>query len=128
MSGYSDSATVYALRILPRAERDIDAHVVRTADLSGSDIALAWHKGLMAAVATLSQNPRRQGVISENRRFRQEVRQHLYRRTPSGPVWRILFTVVEGLEDAPTVNILHVRHGAQRPITQAEARHIEADQ
>ena len=118
----------YALRVLPRAERDIEAHTVRMADVADPDIARAWYKGLFEAVAALSRSPRRHAVISENRHFRREVRQVLYRRTPAGPAWRILFTVDEGAEDAPTVNLLHVRHAAQRPITRAEARQLEAQE
>ena len=127
MSQSSDTPRNYAIRILPRAERDIDAHTVRMAELSGPDIARAWYEGLIDAAATLSQNPRRHVVISESRRFWREVRQLLYRRTPSGPAWRVLFVIDEGKDDAPTVSLLHVRHGAQRPISRAEARNIETD-
>jgi len=96
------------------------------AELAGPEVARNWYIGLFDAFATLSQNPRRQAIIAENSRFRREVRQLLYRRTTAGPIWRLLFTVVDGEYDAPTVNLLHVRHGAQRPITRAEARQIEA--
>lgn len=119
----------YALRVLPRAERDIEAQTVRMAELAGPDIARAWYQGLFGAVATLSENPHRCALVSESRRFQKEVRHFLYRRTPTGPLWRILFTVDESAQDdAPTVNLLHVRHGAQRPITRPEARQIEAEQ
>ncbi len=33
---------LYALRILPRAERDIEAHTVRLAELADPDIARVW--------------------------------------------------------------------------------------
>lgn len=115
----------YVLRISPRAERDIDAHTVRMAELAGPQIARAGYEGRLSAMSVLSQNPRRHAVISENRRFRCEVRQMLCRRTPSGPAWRVLFMVRDGGEDAPTVNLLHVRHGAQRPISRTEARELE---
>ena len=128
MSEENDSPLVYALRILPRAERDIDAHVVRMADVAGSDIARAWHVGLFNDIATLAQNPNRRAAVVENRYFRHDVRQILYRRTPAGPAWRVLFFIDEASEDGPTVNVLHVRHAAQRPISPAEARGIETDQ
>lgn len=115
----------YALRIQPQAERDIDAHTVRMAELAGADVARAWHRHLFETIATLAENPKRNPLVSEAGRFRREVRQHLYRRTPDGPAWRILFIVTEDAEDAPTVNIIHIRHGAQRPITRAEARRLE---
>ncbi|MBV9852241.1 MAG: type II toxin-antitoxin system RelE/ParE family toxin [Armatimonadetes bacterium] len=127
MSQNNDESRRYAIRIQPRAERDIEAHTVRMAELAGPDTARAWYEAIFDVVATLAQNPRRYAIVRENNRFRREVRQLLYRRTPQGPAWRILYTVDEGTEDGPTVHLLHVRHGAQRPITQAEAREIEAD-
>ena len=42
----------------------------------------------------------------------------LYRRTRTGPAWRILFSVHETDEnDPPTVHIQMLRHGAQAPLT-----------
>ncbi len=128
MSQDGDETPSFAIRILPHAERDIEAHLVRLADREGAEIGRAWYEGLREAVALLSQNPRRHAVISENQRFRREVRQFLYRRTPQGTAWRVLFTVQVDTEDGPTVSILHVRHAAQRPITRAEARQIESSQ
>ncbi len=123
----NDDAPTYAIRILPHAERDIEAHLVYIADMVGVEVGRSWYDGLRDAIALLSQNPRRHSVISENQRFRREVRQFLYRRTPHGPAWRVLFIVQEETEDAPTVSVLHVRHAAQRPITRSEARQIEFD-
>ncbi len=117
----------YALRVLPRAERDIEAQTVRMAELAGPDTARDWHQCLFNAIASLAENPRRHALVGEHGRFRQEVRHLLFRRTPTGPVWRVLFIVDENTEDAPTVNLLHVRHGAQHPVTRREARQIEAD-
>lgn len=122
-----DASRRYALRLLPRAERDIEAQTVRMAELVGPDIARDSYHGLFEAVAALAENSRRHALVGEQRRFRQEVRHLLYRRTPTGPVWRVLFTVNENAEDAPTVTLLHVRHGAQRPVTRREARQIETN-
>jgi plasmid stabilization system protein ParE len=120
-----DDAPSYVIRILPHAERDIEAHLVYIADMVGAEVGRAWYDGLRDAIALLSQNPRRHSVISENQRFRREVRQFLYRRTTQGAAWRVLFTVQEEAEDAPTVSILHVRYATQKPITRIEARQIE---
>jgi plasmid stabilization system protein ParE len=103
MSEDDDLSPVYALRTLPRAERDIEAHAVRLAELAGAEIARAWCDGLFEKIATLSDSPR----------------------TPAGPSWRVSFTADERTEDGPVVSLLHVRHGAQRPITRAQAREIE---
>ena len=117
----------YALRLLPRAERDIDAHAERLAILTGPANAQQWHTGLFAHIATLTDNPRRFPRIAEQKRFLKETRHLLYRSKPDGPVWRVLFTLREDTEDTPAVILIHVRHGAQRPITRTEARRIEGD-
>lgn len=122
-----EPAPAYALRILPRAERDIRAALLRLAELSGDAVAQAWYENLYTELAALSINPARFARTREDRLFRREVRQLVYRRTPSGVAYRVLFTVVAGGQDAPTVAILHVRHGARRDVTRAEARSIEAD-
>ena len=125
MSENSGETPSFAIRILPQAERDIEAHLVRLADREGAQIGRAWYEGLQQAIALLSQNPRRHPIIAENQRFRHEVRQFLYRRTPQGTAWRILFVVQAETEDGPTVHLLHVRYATQRPIMRAEAKQIE---
>ena len=103
------------------------AYFVQTA---GGPVADAWQDGLYAAITTLATTPRRQ-VAPESRRFGQEVRQLMYRRRPGSPAYRVLFTIVEEEEEPPVVRIVHVRHGARRPMTRAEAqerlRAIEED-
>lgn len=46
----------------------------------------------------------------------------MYRRRPGSPAYRVLFTIVEEEGEPPFVRIVHVRHGARRPMTRAEAR------
>lgn len=70
--------------------------------------------------------PHRQ-IAPEQARFRQEIRQIIYRRRAGSVAYRVLYTIVEAEDDAPYVRILHVRHGSARPITRAEARELEAD-
>ncbi len=50
-----------------------------------------------------------------------------HRYSPGSATYHIFFTVAEAEEDAPYVYILHVRHGARKPMTRAEARKIEED-
>ena len=115
----------YTLRVSPRARQELEAHLQHILEVAGEETGRAWYDGMLAAIGTLSENPRRRAVIPEQDRFRTEIRQISYRRTPHGPAWRVLFTITEGSEDAPTVNLLHIRHGAQKPITCTEARKIE---
>jgi len=120
-----DTPRTYSLRFTPRAAADIDAAHARFAELSSEELADEWKAGLFEAVAPLSTMPHRQ-IAPENARFRQEVRQLIYRRRTGSIAYRILFTVIEAQEDAAHVRILHVRHGSSRPLTRAEARDIEA--
>ena len=94
----------------------------------GEQIADAWRDGLGEAIATLATWPRRCPIVPESSRFRNEVRQLLYRRTASSVAYRILFTVQDDSPDGPVVVILALRHGSARPITRAEAREIEAEE
>ena len=115
----------YAIRILPQAKRDIDNATMRTADLNGNDIALDWYENLHLVMMTLATLPRRCPIAPEDSFFKRQIRQLQCRRTSDSPAYRILFTVAEDSDDAPTVSILHVRHAARKPMTRKEAREIQ---
>ena len=87
---------------------------------AGLDHGRRWQAERLEAVGTPAAYPGRCPVARENRLFRRQIRQLIYRK-----LHRILFTVVEDTEDAPFVFVLHVRHGARRPMTRREARDIK---
>jgi plasmid stabilization system protein ParE len=118
----ADLPIVYAIRILPRAKRDIEEIVSQMMDTAGA-AAKAWEDGLFAALRTLSQNPRRYPIIPEP--FPIEVRQMLYPPAPRAG-HRVLFHVRDASDDGPIVAVLHVRHTRARPISRTEARTILA--
>jgi len=122
----SEETTHYALRFTPRAAADIDAAHARFMEMVNEEIADEWKAGLFEAVAPLAMMPQRQ-IAPERVRFRQEVRQIIYRRRAGSVAYRVLYIIVESEDDAPYVRILHVRHGSARPITRAEARELEID-
>lgn len=115
----------YALRLTPFARTDIEAIEDRFGEIEGDEIAKEWKEGLLDAIATMATTPRRFPLAPENAQFQQKVQSLTYRRRAGSVAYRILFTIVEEQEDTPFVRILHVRHGAARPITRAEARQIE---
>lgn len=125
MTTNDDSLPIYALRVLPRAEQDILAATQQMADTAGDAFAEDWQEGLFTAISSLATLPSRCALAREETYFKREVRQLLYRKTAGSAAYRILFRIAGGAQDAPTVSILHVRHGAQAPLTQAEARNIE---
>jgi len=68
-----------------------------------------WYNGLMDALNSLEEHPKRCALAPEDTTFREEIRQLLYGK--GRDVYRILFTV-RGV----VVSILHVRHAAQKPL------------
>ena len=109
----------YALRLLPRAERGIDARAERVAALTDPANAQAWHTRLFAAIAGRADDPRRCPIVPEQARFRRETRQFLYRPKAGGPVWRAVHPARKrrrraGVDTAP------------RPARGATAHHAQA--
>lgn len=121
-----DAFPAHALRFSRRALADIDAAHARFVEMVDQEVADDWKDGLLDAIARLATTPGRQ-IIPEARRFQQEVRQIIYRRSGSRVAYRVLFTVQASSPDGPIVHIVTVRHGAARPITRAEARAIKSN-
>lgn len=91
------------------------------------DIADAWESGLKAEIAKLAQFPQRFSS-EESDFFSVPVRKMIYRRTRRGPAYLVYFTLRRLPDDAPTLLIMHLRHGSQSPVTRKEAREIEASE
>lgn len=96
----------YLVSITPRAERDF-ADLYDAINAGESAAALKWYRGLKAALLTLSEHPARCPVTPEKK----ELRHLLYGNKPH--IYRVIFRV---LERQKRVEILHVRHGAQRAL------------
>lgn len=120
----------YAVRLSPRAQKDVEEAALRLADLTQDpDTGEQWSQGLYLEISKLATLPRRYAVIArETRLFGQEMRRLVYRLSASSVAYLVLFSVAEEGEDGPTVTILHVRHGGRKPLTRAEAQQILANQ
>ena len=70
-----------------------------------------WFKGLMNAMASLQEKPRRCSLATESGVFSEEVRQLLYGKSRNR--YRVLFTIREDI-----VHILFVRHTSQALLTE----------
>lgn len=117
----------YALRLTPRAERDIEAAIVHFADTAGFEIALAWRGRLFEEITSLATNPTRFPFAPEMpflRNFKGEFRQLVWRRAASSVAYRIIFWIEEESDDGPTVNVAYVRHGSAKPITRKDVRDL----
>lgn len=116
----------YAIRLHPRAQRDMDAEGVRLAELQGDSWALDWLAELGAAMGQLATMPRRFALAPEAEMVERLVRVMLFRRSPRGAAWRVFFTVEEDTLDGRVVRVRHIRHAAS-PLTEQDAGEMLAD-
>ena len=99
----------FQVELTPSAEAQIE-QAYRWYRERNSDFADRWFRGLMNAIATLQEKPRRCSLAVEHEIFPEEVRQLLYGKSKN--VYRTLFTIRD-----TTVYVLYVRHSAQAPLT-----------
>lgn len=117
----------HAIRLHRLASDDIDEVQDRLMASASEAHAEEWHEALLGVLATLATYPERCMLARENRLFKNDVRVYPFRHRASGVTHRILYEVVKEEMEAPYVHVLHVRHGARKPMTRAEARKIEEE-
>jgi plasmid stabilization system protein ParE len=103
----------YRIQISSVAEAEADSAFLRLSQISSSVKASQWYAGLLEAIASLSQMPKRCPLARENEYFSQELRQLLYGQGRNS--YRVIFTILEE-QDISTVRILHIRHAYQQTI------------
>ncbi len=103
----------YRIEISSIAEAEADKAFLRLSQISSCTQASQWYSGLLEAIASLSQMPKRCPLARENDHFSQELRQLMYGRGRNS--YRVIFTVLEE-QDISTVRILHIRHAYQQTI------------
>ncbi len=107
----------YRIEISSVAEAEADSAFLLLSQITSPEKARQWYEGLLRAIESLSQMPKRCPLARENKYFSQEIRQLLYGRGRNS--YRILFTLVESDEMA-TVRILHIRHAAQQTLGESQ--------
>ena len=95
------------------AEGEADSAFLRISQITSPEKARQWYEGLLKAIESLSEMPKRCPLAREDRYFSQEIRQLLYGKNRNS--YRILFTIIED-NKAATVRILHIRHAAQQTL------------
>ncbi len=95
------------------AKAEADAAFLRLSQYTSPERSQSWYQGLIKAISSLQEMPRRCSLAREDALFSQEIRQLLYGRGKT--TYRILFTILEE-QAIPTVRILHVRNAAQKAI------------
>jgi toxin ParE1/3/4 len=83
-------------------------------------VYMTWFEQLMDSVRALRTHPHRCPLAREARKAQREIRNLLFGKRKH--VYRILFEVDE---QARTVNVLHIRHGARRDLHPEELRKPE---
>ena len=84
----------YRIEISSAAEAEADSAFLRLSQVTSPVKASQWYSGLLQAVESLSQMPKRCPLARENEYFSQEIRQLIYGRGRNS--YRVLFTVLEG--------------------------------
>lgn len=98
----------FSVNIQPTAKADAMEAVEFIARHSPRN-AERWYEGILAAIQSLEEMPRRCPMAREARAVKCEIRQHHF------GVYRILFTIRES-----EVRVLHIRHGARRTMRRDE--------
>ncbi|MFK0734301.1 MAG: type II toxin-antitoxin system RelE/ParE family toxin [Gloeotrichia echinulata GP01] len=99
----------FQVRTTKTADAEIETAYVWQRDYNPA-YADQWFRGLMNAIASLQEKPRRCALALENEVFSEEVRQLLYGKSRN--IYRILFTIRD-----ETVYVLYVRHTSQALLT-----------
>lgn len=103
----------YHIEISSVAETEADNAFLTLSQFTSLETASQWYSGLLQAIGTLSQMPKRCSLARENEYFSQEIRQLLYGKGRNS--YRILFAILEE-QKVPTVRILHIRRATQQPL------------
>jgi plasmid stabilization system protein ParE len=103
----------YRIEISSMAEAEADSACLQMSQMTSPGRASQWYAGLLQAIGSLSQMPKRCPLARENEHFSQEIRQLIYGKGRNS--YRILFTVLEE-QEVPSVRILHIRHAAQQTL------------
>jgi len=106
----------FQVEIAPQAASEID-RAYRWYRERNSEFADRWFRGLMNAIATLQEKPRRCNLAVESEIFPEEVRQLLYGKSKN--IYRVLFAIRD-----TKVYVLYVRHSAQAPLTVDELEEL----
>jgi plasmid stabilization system protein ParE len=103
----------YHVQITAKALRDVEGVLLWFHDQHASASAGRWHSQLMARIDTLERQPGRCRLAAEADELGFELRELLFGKRRG--VYRILFVI-----DGRTVNILHIRHAARRPVSPSD--------
>jgi plasmid stabilization system protein ParE len=103
----------YRIEISSVAEAEADSAFLWLSQVTSPIQASQWYSGLLQAIESLSQMPKRCPLARENKYFSQEIRQLIYGQGRNS--YRLLFIILEE-QNISTIRILHIRHALQQTI------------
>ena len=112
----------FRVEIEPQAFDDLDS-IAEFIRANGSfAIAEKWFNGVIEDIASLDEMPARCPVAPESEELGQEVRLLLHGRR--NRTYKIYFSIEYGTPTRGIVRVFHVRHWAQRPLTNLQLEEL----
>ena len=108
----------YRIEIASVAQAEADRAFLRLSQSTSLNAAKEWYSGLLNAIGSLAQMPKRCSLAREDKHFSQEIRQLLYGKGRN--MYRVLFTILDD-QDPALVRVLHIRHASQQTIGEKRA-------
>jgi|GEM_PF-116436 len=112
----------FRVEVSPRAVEDLDAITEYIENHGSFERAEKWFDEMIAAIASLSEMPCRCPVAGESKDLGQEVRFLLHGKRRH--TYKVHFSVRPETQASGTVQVLYVRHWAERRLTADELAQI----
>jgi plasmid stabilization system protein ParE len=100
----------FRVEISPQAFDDLDIISAYIRQRGSFESAERWFNGVLAAIKTLCDAPRRCPLAEESRQLQAEVRLLLYGKRNRR--YKVYFAIHQ---ETGTIRVLHVRHWARKP-------------
>lgn len=115
----------FRVEISPRAFNDLDEIARYIKRQSSFERAEEWFNGIMTALRTLEDLPRRCRVADESQALGREVRLLLYGNR--NRKYKVYYSIRQKTPSTGTVQVFHVRHWARKSLTTDQLRELMGD-
>jgi plasmid stabilization system protein ParE len=115
----------FRVEISPRAFNDLDEIARTIKHQSGFEQAEEWFNGILAAIRTLEDMPRRCRIADVSKALGQEVRLLLYGKR--NRKYKVYYSVRRGTPSTGKVQVFHVRHWARKSLNPDQLRELLGD-
>ncbi len=112
----------FRVEVSPQAFEDLDLIAQYIRKRGSFESAERWFNGIIDAIRSLEQSPRRCPEADESKDLQSEIRLLLYGKRNRR--YKIYFAIHE---EAKTVRVFHVRHWARKPVNANALRKLIDD-